>query len=156
MILTLNTAIHFLHKKKNLWFILMYYQTKFGSKRISSSKDTVEIVIFWSCGSCSDLDNSKSIFLHDTPTHNDASQYQVWKQNVWWLRRYHLEKHNGETWTFWPFAVALTLNAVILSFFFLFFPHDTLAYDDVSSDQVWLPRNQQFRRYSRKSNILNI
>ena len=26
----------------------MYYQTKFGSKRISNSKDTVEIVIFWS------------------------------------------------------------------------------------------------------------
>ena len=31
------------------------------------------------------------------------------------------------------------------------FSQDTLAYDDVSSDQVWLPRNQQFRRYSRKS-----
>ena len=26
----------------------MYYQTKFGSKRISSSKDSVEIVMFWS------------------------------------------------------------------------------------------------------------
>ena len=44
--LTLSTTIHFLHK--TLWFIIMYYQTKFGCKRISSSKDTVEIVIFWS------------------------------------------------------------------------------------------------------------
>ena len=33
--------------------------------------------------SCSDLDleESKSIFWHGTLTHNDASQYQVWKQN---------------------------------------------------------------------------
>ena len=30
----------------------------------------------------------------------------------------------------------------------------TLAYGDVSSDQVWLPRNQQYRRYSRKRHIL--
>ena len=34
------------------------------------------------------------------------------------------------------------------------FSQDTLAYDDVSSDQVCLPKNQQFRTYSRKSNIL--
>ena len=42
--------------------------------------------------------------------------------------------------------MTLTLNAVIK-----FFPQDTLAYDDVSWDQLWLPRNQQFRKYSRKS-----
>ena len=35
------------------------------------------------------------------------------------------------TLTFWSFAVTLILNAVIF-----FFPQDTLAYDDVSSDQV--------------------
>ena len=29
-----------------------------------------------------DRENSKSIILHDSPTHNDAKQYQVWKQNV--------------------------------------------------------------------------
>ena len=29
-----------------------------------------------------------------------------------------------------------------------FFSHNTLASDDVSSDQVWFPRNQQFRKYS--------
>ena len=34
-----------------------------------------------------------------------------------------------------------------------FFSQDILAYGDVSSDQVWLPRNQQFRKYSRKSHF---
>ena len=38
----------------------------------------------------------------------------------------------------------------------LLFPQNTLAYDDVLSDQVWLPRNQQFRKYSTKSHILII
>ena len=36
------------------------------------------------------------------------------------------------------------------------FPHDALAYDNLSSDHVWLPKNQQFRRYSSQSNILII
>ena len=53
--------------------------------------------------------------------------------------------------TFWPFTVTLTLNAVNQ-----FFSQDTLAYNDVSSDQVWIPRNQQFRKHSRKSYILII
>ena len=33
------------------------------------------------------------------------------------------------------------------------FLQDTLANDDVSSDQVWLPKNRQFWRYGRKSHI---
>ena len=37
--LTLKTAIQFLHK--TLWLMIMYFQTKFGSKRMSSSEDTV-------------------------------------------------------------------------------------------------------------------
>ena len=40
-------------------------------------------------------------------------------------------------------------------FFFLFL-QDTLAYDNIPLDQVWLLKNQQFIRYSRKSNILII
>ena len=44
-----------------------------------------------------------------------------------------------------------TLNAVIT-----FFSQDTLAHNDVSSDQVWLPRSQQFRNYSRESHIFII
>ena len=46
-------------------------------------------------------------------------------------------------------CVTLTLNAVIQ-----LFSQDTLAYDDVSSDQVWLPKNQQFKRYSKHCHIL--
>ena len=34
---------------------------------------------------------------------------------------------------------------------FFFFSQDVLAYNDVSSDQVWLLMNQQLRKYSRKS-----
>ena len=37
-----------------------------------------------------------------------------------------------------------------------FSSQDTVAYDDVSSDQFWSPRNQQFRKYTRKSHILII
>ena len=36
------------------------------------------------------------------------------------------------------------------------FPQDALAYDNLSLDQVWLPKNQQFRRYSSQSNVLII
>ena len=36
------------------------------------------------------------------------------------------------------------------------FSYYNLASDYVSSDQVWLPRTQQFRMYSRKSHILII
>ena len=45
-----------------------------------------------------DLENSKQIVLHETPAHDDTSQYQVCKQNVWWFRRYHL----GKNWHFDP------------------------------------------------------
>ena len=36
------------------------------------------------------------------------------------------------------------------------FPQDALAYNNISSDQVWLLKNQQFRRYSSQSNVLII
>ena len=76
--LTFNTTIQLIHK--TLWFMIMYYQTKFDIKRISSSKDTVNIVIFWS-------------YEH---LHNDASQYQVWKQNAWRFRDSLLIKNAQE------------------------------------------------------------
>ena len=44
--LTLNTAIQYFHWI--LWLIKICHQTSFGSKRIISSADTVEMVIFWS------------------------------------------------------------------------------------------------------------
>ena len=42
--------------------------------------------------------------------------------------------------------MTLTLNAVIH-----FFPQDTLAYNAVLPNQVWLQMDQQFGRYTRKS-----
>ena len=62
---------------------------------------------------CSDLDleNSNSIFLQDTLTRNDASQYQVWKQNG------GLENIIWTNINIWPFTVTLTLHSVILFFF---------------------------------------
>ena len=41
----------------------MYYQTRFGIKRISSSEDRVETVIFDHMNPCCYLENSKPIFL---------------------------------------------------------------------------------------------
>ena len=70
---------------------------------------------------------------------------QAWL-DTW--RKYHPNKYSL---TFKTFAVTLTVNAVIQ-----FFSQDTLAYDDVSSAQVWLPRNQQFRKYTGKRHILII
>ena len=58
----------------------MKLQTRFDYKRVSSSADIEETIIYSDYkNSCSDLDleNSKRIFLHDTPAHNDTSQYQV-------------------------------------------------------------------------------
>ena len=58
----------------------MYHPVKFGCKMISSSADIVETVIFDQMSPHCDpeLENSKSIFLHDTLAHDVASPYQVW------------------------------------------------------------------------------
>ena len=45
MTLTLNAVIPLF--TSTLWFMMMYYQTKFGSKLTSSLEDTTEIVVFW-------------------------------------------------------------------------------------------------------------
>ena len=79
--LTLNTAIQFL--QKTLWLMIMYHQAKFGSKRISSSEDIHSIykLSYFDCMSpyCDlDLEGSKPVFLHNSLTHDGASQYKVW------------------------------------------------------------------------------
>ena len=79
-----------------------------------------------------------------------------------WLRMMYLNTKFGSKmfgslediiWTniHWTLAMTLTLNAVIL---FFSFSEDTLAYDEVRADQVWLPKSQQFQTYSRKRHIL--
>ena len=93
--------------------MIMYYQTKLYSKRISYSEDIIETVIFDHTSlSCDrDIENSKRMFLHDNPAPDDASQYQVWYQNAWRFRRHHLDKHRHFNPSLW-----LNLNAVILLF----------------------------------------
>ena len=89
-----------------------------------------------------------TIFSQNTLAYDVAPPHQVWKQNVLWFRRYHPDK---DSLTFLTFGVTLTLNAVIH-----FFPQDTLAYNAVLSNRVWLQTDQQFGRYSRNSHMLII
>ena len=65
----------------------MYHPIKFGYKKISSSADMVETVIFdqMSPHCYPKLDDSKPIFLHDTLAHDVC---KIWLQKVQQLRRY--------------------------------------------------------------------
>ena len=54
-----------------------------------------------------ELEDSKSIFLHDTQVHDGASPSQVWLQKVQQLRRYCWDEHSLE---FLTFPVTLTLT----------------------------------------------
>ena len=72
----------------------MYQTIKFGGKRISSSVDIVETVIFDYMNPHCDLQNSKPVFLHDTLAHDAASPYKVWVQKVQHLRRYRPDEHS--------------------------------------------------------------
>ena len=106
----------------------------------------MEITLVDVCLVILDLENSELIFLHDTPAHDDASQHEVWQPNVWWFRRYRLDKHWNFDPLMWPWMWMQSSN----------FAHKALTYDDVSSDHVWLPMNQQFSRYSSRTHILII
>ena len=66
VILTLKTTNKFLHKTSQL--IMMYHPIKFGCKKISTSADMIETVIFdyISPRYNPKLEDSKPIFLHDT------------------------------------------------------------------------------------------
>ena len=73
----------------------MYQIIKFDRKKISSSADTAETVVFDQMSPYCDpeLEDSKPIFLHDKDV---ASPIQVWLQKVQQLRRYHLDEHSQE------------------------------------------------------------
>ena len=79
--------------------MMMYHQVKFGCRKIGSSADMVETVIFDQMSPHCDpeLGDSKPIFLHDTLAHNVASPYQVWLQKVQQLRRYCPDEHSLES-----------------------------------------------------------
>ena len=71
----------------------MYHPIYFGCKKTSSSADMVETVIRDQMSPHCDpeLEDSKSIFLHDTLAHDVASPDQVWLQKVQQLRRYMVQ-----------------------------------------------------------------
>ena len=83
------------------------------------------------------------MFLHDTLVHNNALIILNLVQKIQQFRWYHLGKHQMK---FWTFVVNLTLNTAIRCF------HKT----DVPPDEVWLQKDQQFKKYSRNSHILII
>ena len=58
--------------------------SKFGCEKINSSADMVETVTFdqMSLHTDPEPEDSKSIFLHDTLAHDNASTYQIWLQKV--------------------------------------------------------------------------
>ena len=59
----------------------------------STLEDSVET--YFDCTRpCCDLvlDNSESIFLHNTPPHDNTPPYQVWLKMVEWFRRYRPDK----------------------------------------------------------------
>ena len=68
--------------------MMMYHPVKSGCKKISSSADIVQPVIFDHMSPHCDpeLENSTPIFLHDTLAHDIASPYQVWLQTIQQLR----------------------------------------------------------------------
>ena len=132
--LTLNTTIKFLYQ--TLCLIIKCYQIKFGSKRISCSKDTVDIVIFWSY----ELPSTLTLKIGN----------QSFSMTLWLIMMYHKTKFRNKMLGGLE-GIIWTNNILTLRYDLYpecsnpFFSQVTLAYNDVSSDQVWLPRNQQFR-----------
>ena len=90
--------------------IMVCHQTKFGSKRISSSEDIIETVIFW----------SYEPLLWPWPWKQQTNLF-AWHSGWWCITMSSLvtkclavlKISSGQTLTFWPFTVTLTLNAVI-------------------------------------------
>ena len=78
--------------------MMMYHPIKFGCKKVSSSADIVETVIFdQMIPQCDpELEDSEPIFLHDTLAHDAASPCQVWLQMVQLLRRYRPDERSLE------------------------------------------------------------
>ena len=146
MSFTLTTTIQLLNK--TLWRKIIYYQTKFDSKRISNSENIVETVTFWSyeplLSYCDlDLESSKPIFVHD----------------IWLMMMHHNTKFGnklfgGIDYIIWTNTNILTFRCDLdLECSDPIFSQDNLVYDGVSSDQVWLPKNQWFRRHCRKQKL---
>ena len=71
--------------------MMLYYQTKFGSKQTSSLEDIVKIVTFFLSPCCDlDIEDSEPVFVHDTLPHDNTPHYQIWLKMVVQFRRYRL------------------------------------------------------------------
>ena len=121
---------------------MLYHQTKFGCQRINSSENTVERVIFWSYEPHCDLDleDSNSIF-HMT---------------LWLMMLHHHTIFGNKIFCDSENIIRIKIQLHYLKSSNLLFPQNTLAYDAVLSNKVWLQTDQQFRRYIRSSHILII
>ena len=82
--------------------MMMYHPIKFGCKKIGSSADMVQTVVFDQMSPHCDpeLEDSKPIFLHDTLAHDVTALYQAWLQKVQKLRKYRPDEHSLEFLTF--------------------------------------------------------
>ena len=71
------------------------YHPNLVAKKVSSSTDMVETVIFDQMSPHCDpeLKDRKPTFLRDILAHVVTSPYQVWLQKVQQLRRYHSDEH---------------------------------------------------------------
>ena len=129
--------------------MIMYYQTMFGCKRISSSEGysrNCHILIIWA--------------LAVTLTLTLKIANWSFCMTLWLMIMHNNTKFGNQL--FGGLEDIIWTNMGILTFhcdldlecsnplFFCSFSYGTLAYDDVSSDHVWLPKNQQFNRYNRK------
>ena len=125
--------------------MMIYNQTSLVAKGSTYQKNCriYQILIIRDLAVTMTLKIYKSIFLRDILAHDGASLYQVWLQNVWCFRSYHLDKHSLTCWTF---HVTSTLYITIQ------FPHKTLQLMMMYQQT----KDQQFRRYNRNSHILII
>ena len=144
MTLTLSTTIQ--SSPETLQLIKMYHSIKFGRRRINSSVCTVETVIFDCITPHSDLDfeDSKLIFPHDTLAHDAASiTVPSLVKTGSAVEKVHTIRTNTETLNLcWDLDLEHSNPNFSLH---------TPAYDGLPSKYVWLQKNQQFRRNTRKS-----
>ena len=92
-----------------------------------------------------ELEDSKSIFFHDSLAQDDASPYQVWLQNI--SSCGDIIQMNSH-WSSEPFLWSHQSNQI--------FSQDNPPYDDVPSKPVKLQKNQHFRWYIKKAYFHNI
>ena len=109
--LTLKTRIQFLHKTLQP---MMYHPIKFGCKKISSSVDMAETVIFayiWTFTVTLTMKIQTNLLArHSGPWW--CITIPSWLQTVKQMRRFHPDEHLLE---FWTFPVTLTLTTTLQS-----------------------------------------